>query len=590
MKIQELALPRYISSKKNLISSLVVVVTAGLIFSFPNFNPLVLLGHDANFHIARYAGTWRAISDGHLIPQLDSAFYGGFGYAPNLFYPPLSAYLVVLLQTVVTNWNLAINFTNIIIQVGAGLAMFAFMRRVTCSNFAGLLSALAYMSAPYVIANGLIRFAAGEYLGLVFAPIVFLGLWKIIHGESGWLLLGLATGGLLLSHNLSTGIFGLFALLFLLAYAKTAFQVAALKQYLFAAALAFGLSAFFLLPLLEARASADYNAFHLGFLSDIERVQAAAVPSMLMALLPNFNPPFSWIGFLATLALLIAPLVAGFWPHKWQKMGIVSTGLAILSLFISSRFFPWKLMPEQLLLIQFPWRLNLIVTFFLSCLIGLVFAAPIRMKRVSKVLYRLQSKAICIKAVIVAVVAALATISIAMSLPYLPPRDDANVWDAHMLGVQAVWNWDYVPTRTVVADGFFARDHNPTALTGEMSFDNFAHFGRHLSLTAKVETRGILELPLMFYPGYRAEVDGNRVPVFESNYGFVAVDLPAGTHQVAVEFAMSPATKVGASLTGVTLLAIAAYGATRHSHAITVFCQFSRIQATMTRQRPRPVP
>ncbi len=37
-----------------------------------------------------------------------------------------------------------------------------------------------------------------------------------------------------------------------------------------------------------------------------------------------------------------------------------------------------------------------------------------------------------------------------------------------------------------------------------------------------------------YYPSWKAQVDGNTVPVWRANYGFQAVQVPAGSHQVAL--------------------------------------------------------
>ena len=62
----------------------------------------------------------------------------------------------------------------------------------------------------------------------------------------------------------------------------------------------------------------------------------------------------------------------------------------------------------------------------------------------------------------------------------------------------------------------------------------------------------MLVLSDMYYPGWKAFVDGEETKIYRADYTFRAIPLNAGTHQV--EFVYDPISfKVGA---GVTVLGI----------------------------------
>ena len=61
-----------------------------------------------------------------------------------------------------------------------------------------------------------------------------------------------------------------------------------------------------------------------------------------------------------------------------------------------------------------------------------------------------------------------------------------------------------------------------------------------------------------FYPGWKAWVDENEVPVYRANYTFRAIVVPAGAHEVV--FAYRPASfRVGAGITALALLLAAGF-------------------------------
>jgi hypothetical protein len=66
---------------------------------------------------------------------------------------------------------------------------------------------------------------------------------------------------------------------------------------------------------------------------------------------------------------------------------------------------------------------------------------------------------------------------------------------------------------------------------------SFAHYGANrVALNVDSQTTGWLVLTDVYYPGWRASVDGMRTPVLRADYTFRAVRVPAGTHQVEMRF------------------------------------------------------
>jgi hypothetical protein len=72
------------------------------------------------------------------------------------------------------------------------------------------------------------------------------------------------------------------------------------------------------------------------------------------------------------------------------------------------------------------------------------------------------------------------------------------------------------------------------------------------------EANGLLVFSELFYPGWRATVDGRRVPILRANAILRAVEVPAGQHKVEMDFD-PPSVKLGLAISGATLLLSVAY-------------------------------
>jgi uncharacterized membrane protein YfhO len=78
----------------------------------------------------------------------------------------------------------------------------------------------------------------------------------------------------------------------------------------------------------------------------------------------------------------------------------------------------------------------------------------------------------------------------------------------------------------------------------------------------RIETgsAGVLVVSQIYYPGWRATIDGERVRVLDANYALTGIPVPAGSHSVRLTFAPGSfiaglaITTLSALLLGVLLL------------------------------------
>ena len=136
-----------------------------------NFNIYV---DDGIQHIARLMGTMQSIEEGQVIPVIMSNFCNGFGYSWNLFYSPITAYIPLIFSIFTNSFDLMLKIFIVLVGFLSGIAMYEFVNKISKNRWAGLLSAIIYMCAPYrlyryVYANGSIR----TYPHLYFCRLCF---------------------------------------------------------------------------------------------------------------------------------------------------------------------------------------------------------------------------------------------------------------------------------------------------------------------------------------------------------------------------------------------------------------------------------
>lgn len=81
---------------------------------------------------------------------------------------------------------------------------------------------------------------------------------------------------------------------------------------------------------------------------------------------------------------------------------------------------------------------------------------------------------------------------------------------------------------------------------GEAKIENYKKDGNNM--TAKIEVlknKTVLELPYIYYSGYRVTLDGSEIPVFESENGFLEIRLNTLTSSdLKVEYTKNTGVKI----------------------------------------------
>jgi hypothetical protein len=126
----------------------------------------------------------------------------------------------------------------------------------------------------------------------------------------------------------------------------------------------------------------------------------------------------------------------------------------------------------------------------------------------------------------------------------------------HAAALAAVQDPDFDPAASVIVEGGEALELAPAG-PAAIRFEAFEADRVRLRVEAPAEA--YLVLSEVWYPGWRATVDGAPAPVLRANYAFRAVRLGPGEH--VVELAFAPGSwRAGLAVGGLTLLGLAAWG------------------------------
>ncbi len=355
----------------------------------PLLFPWILDGHDLFFHYGRLCNLSEDILSGTLPVRIHPRMFSGFGYQNCVFYAEFFLYPFALLGAFglspIGCYRLllaAVNFAT------AGVSYYAFSRLLR-SRKIGLISSFFYTLSMYRMINLYTRAAVGEVLAMVFLPLLLLGMYELLLGDSRkWLLSVFAFTGLLQSHMITTELAIGFSAVFALCCIPKLREGKRLARLLLAAVSTFLLNLWFILPFL------DHMRYPLQVLRDSRRLAGYSLYAPQFFDAGVLNPtgdtlgrgsiaqemPFS-LGFILLVGSLLFLAVCfrknQRLPKFHLRLGKCCLALGILCVYASSIYFPWdRIQNSPFLLrltgsIQFAFRFLPFATLFL-CIVSAI--------------------------------------------------------------------------------------------------------------------------------------------------------------------------------------------------------------------------
>jgi len=522
-------------SKNDKTISYIVIVIIAIILSIPLMKQGMYVSHDGDFHISRTIGTIEQLQAGES-PLIISRFSNNLGFGWNLFYPPITTLINVILAIVTNSGIIAIKLFIFLTFAISGMTMFNLVDKITSKNrLSALMASIMYMIAPYRILNVYTRLAVGEMAGAMFIPIIFEGIYLILKGETNKeYIFVLGVIALILSHNITTMLVFILGLAYLVVNIKALKNKQILKTLCICTFIIILSVLFFEVPILEQKQAANYEVFR-GKMYTRESVQAYSLSGLQLILrkVPGTNTEMYFIiGLPILLAVLLTPITIKRIEDKVLKKIYKFFLIAgIVSVFMSTNIFPWKIMPDILLMIQFPWRLLLIIIFCFSLIAGINIAMIISLLKEKT---KKELKAIPILFIILSLLYSLTLIN------HIENRKINDDFFREEEVIDQIWETskyssyiEYWPEKAAKAIGYVSyRDQKVFILAGKANIkEENKEKGKLEFIINEVEENTILELPYLYYKGYEIVYTNGvtkeklNLPSKESERGLLQLDV-----------------------------------------------------------------
>ena len=354
---------------KNFIASLFIIIIS-IITSIPMFNPNFNIQFDDGVqHICRLIGTEQAIKDGQLIPVIMSNFCNNFGYSWNLFYSPLTSYIPLIFKIITESYEMCLKLFMTAVSIATGFAMYFFIKKILKERIGkkkiesiAILAGVLYILLPYRLNDMYYRIAIAELTSFIFLPIVFNGLYSIINLKEKSYLIILGGAGMLLTHSLLTVYLIIFCILYILINIKE-IDKKTIFALIFDTIIILLITAFYWVPLLQSKISADYEVFNQSHMIRLDAMMALKPKLYEIA----FSVPgrmFYGIGILTIIGTALSFTILRKKDTN-RKNYIFFLICGLVSIIMSLDIFPFEKLPSLFTMMQFSFRMIEFGGFFL---------------------------------------------------------------------------------------------------------------------------------------------------------------------------------------------------------------------------------
>lgn len=523
----------------------ILIIIASIIISIPLANKSLNIYRDDGIqHICRIIGTEQTLADKQFLPMIMSNLCNNFGYSWNIFYSPLTAYMSVMFRIFNFSYVNCLKLCMFVIVLLSGLTMYKLTLRITKNKKLATLASIIYILAPYRITDMYIRTALAELASFIFIPIVFEGLYIIVNEEKKSYKLALGAAGLILTHQVIAMYTAIICFAYLIVFFKKLKSKTVLKNIGVNLLFCILMTSFYWVGLLQHYFSTSYEVFVPGRM-EREEVLIFYKAKFSQLFITNSEQTMIYaIGLLSVIGLVLTPIAYKKVPEEYKKtyMFFLITGVILIGMTLS--IFPFEKLPQALTMLQFTFRLFTFTSFFFAFVVATNFAILIKNFKTLDIVV-------------------LLTISILLLVPY-KSKLDFNLKDNEerlINGVRITENtgrvhagmasMEYLPTKAFKNLKYIANRKDEVIVldNDEAVISDYTKQASNMNCKiSNINKETTIELPYIYYLGYRVYANGQEITYTESDNGFIQINIAKdsqikvkylGTNEMLISYAVS---------------------------------------------------
>ncbi len=500
----------------------------------------MLPGHDLSFHLLRIEGLKDGLLSGAFPVRIQPNWCHGWGYAVSVMYGDTTLLLPAAMRLV--GFTVQTSYKTFVIAVNLVTALISYycFHQISQNRYVALLGSLLYTAAPYRLCCIYVRAAFGEYTAMMFLPLIALGFWYAFCEETDredygkkYLAPVIGFSGLIQTHILTCQMAAIFIVLLCLILIK---KVLRKKTFLYLArivCLTVLVNLWFLVPFFRyfredlvctavTEMAADYQILGVSLAELFAQESSGYYAyswSELVSLGRKFSIPLGNGLLLGAVFGLLA-----LWNNKIKEKKAVSIVLVfgLLSVWMATNLFPYHALQIYLPKVAsflarpgLPYRYLSLSCLFLSLLWVLIF---------TKTRDRLKQNLLAAMFWVIAGAAVYQAFSFSYqslySGEYRVNYDGASISTMELMGKEYLYQGTETAGITSEAE---AEGIGVTILHSSKQYNS-------MEILCRAEGNApYLEVPLLYYPGYRAyNGAGDSLEIVRGNNNRIRVMLPEG--------------------------------------------------------------
>jgi len=492
-------------------------------------------------HVCRLIGTYQTIKSGEMLPMIMSNLCNNFGYSWNIFYSPLTAYAPLIFKIFNFTFTNCLKIFIFAVTLLSGITMYTFMMNVTKNKNVSLLSSILYVLAPYRITDMYIRIAVAELASFVFIPIIFDGLYSVLKEEKLSFKLIWGTVGLILTHTVITMYMAIICLLYLVFNIKKLKSVKVIRILVISLVFISLITSFYWVGLLQHHNATSYEVFVPGRMEVGNKLEYYKTEFYQLFHTNKDQTMIYAIGLVTVLGLVLTPIAWKNVEKDYKRTYVLFLIFGIILIIMTLTFFPFEKLPSIFKMIQFTFRLYEFTAFFFAFVAGINYGIIIKNFKIFDV-------------IVLTIISTLLLIPYNSKLEYELSTNE----DRLIKGVRVTENtgrvhagmasMEYLPSKAFkVLNTYIAnRKDEPIIMSGEAEILNYNKNGTNLEFELKNEQEAgnqnnkteaglTIELPYIYYLGYRVYANGSEIEYTESDNGFVQIKINPALYEQDVK-------------------------------------------------------